>query len=77
MNIEVTEQELELIIDALGTQFLEYSSRDAERLADRLRSERNTVLDSEPHLCGHFHRRDMFTPCPQAPCGDYRCCINY
>jgi hypothetical protein len=24
-------------------------------------------------LCGHFHDSG---PCPLAPCGDYRCCIN-
>lgn len=76
MHIEVTEQELQTIIDALGTQFAEYGSADAEQLADRLRSEQDAVLDSEPHDCGHFHRRDVFTGCPQAPCGDYRCCIN-
>jgi hypothetical protein len=23
--------------------------------------------------CGHFHDGES---CPQAPCGDYRCCIN-
>lgn len=33
----------------------------------------------EPELCdcGHFHIEGAECPDPGAPCGDYRCCINY
>lgn len=30
--------------------------------------------EDELHECGHFHSADG--ACPQAPCGNYRCCIN-
>lgn len=41
--------------------------------------DRFPIIDEDPesdgdlHHCGHYHNGGE---CPEAPCGDYRCCIN-